>query len=142
MKKSTLQITHQFDFDLLGLVAPLKDYKMAWIINKSLGFELTKVADFQLEFVSQPNLIISQYLQKKEHGYIQLLKNRCYSDSSMVRYLIPELKLVDYFLIMQDFTYQMDLNSYIEDLSTNSLIQNVVKLDITKLKSKENLLTY
>ena len=142
MKKNTLQITHQYEFDLLGLVAPLKDYKMAWIINKSLGFGLTKVADFELDFVSQPGLIISQYLQKKEHGYIQLLKNRSYSESGLVRYLIPELKFVDYFLIMQDFTYEMNLNSYIEDLSANNLIQNVVKLDISKLKSKENLLTY
>src|SRR5690554_2406985 len=142
MKKNTLQITHQYEFDLLGLVAPLKDYKMAWIINKSLGFGLTKVADFHLDFVSQPELIISQYLQKKEHGYIQLLKNRSYSESGMVRYLIPELKFVDYFLIMQDFTYEMNLNSYIEGLSASNLIQNVVKLDISKLKSKENLLTY
>ena len=142
MKKSTLQVTHQYEFDLLGLIAPLKDYKMAWLINQSLGINLVKATDFRMEFLKQPDLILSQYILKKEHGYIQLLKNRSYSDSGLVGYLVPELKYVDYFLILQDYTLEMNINAYIENLSAVNLIQNVVKLDITKLKSKENLLTY
>lgn len=142
MKKSTLQVTHQYEFDLLGLIAPLKDYKMAWLINQSLGINLVKAADFRMEFLKQPDLILSQYILKKEHGYIQLLRNRSYSDSGLVGYLVPELKYVDYFLILQDYTLEMNINAYIENLSAVNLIQNVVKLDITKLKSKENLLTY
>jgi len=142
MKKSTLQVTHQYEFDLLGLIAPLKDYKMAWLINQSLGINLVKATDFRMEFLKQPDLILSQYILKKEHGYIQLLRNRSYSDSGLVGYLVPELKYVDYFLILQDYTLEMNINAYIENLSAVNLIQNVVKLDITKLKSKENLLTY
>ena len=142
MKKSTLQVAIKYEFDLIGLVAPVKDYKMAWLINKSLGLNLIKVEDFRLEFLNQPDLIISQYLLKKEHGFIQLLRNRSYSKAGLARYLVPELKSLDYFMVLQDYTSEMNINAYIEDLSMNSLIQNVVKLDITKLKSKENLLTY
>lgn len=142
MKKSTLQVAIKYEFDLLGLVAPVKDYKMAWLINKSLGLNLIKVEDCRIEFLNQPDLIISQYLLKKDHGYIQLLRNRSYSNAGLARYLVPELKSLDYFMVLQDYTSEMNINSYIEELSTNSLIQNVVKLDITKLKSKENLLTY
>jgi len=142
MKKSTLQVTHQYEFELIGLVAPLKDYKMAWLINNILEIKLVKAADFKMEFLNQPDLIISQYILKKEHGFIQLLRNRSYSNNGLVRHLIPELKFVDYFLVLQDYTFEMDINSYIDNLSANSLIQNVVKLDISKLKSKENLLTY
>ncbi|MEX2595156.1 MAG: IPExxxVDY family protein [Anditalea sp.] len=142
MKRSKLQVTHQYEFDLLGLVASVKDYKMAWVINNSLGIKLIKANDFKMEFLNQPDLIISQFILKKEHGYIQLLRNRSYSNLGLVRYLIPELKIMDYFLLLQDYTFQMDINSYIEDLSANRFIQNVVKLDISKLKSKENLLTY
>lgn len=142
MKKSTLQITHHYDFDLLGLVAPLKDYKMAWLINRSMGINLVKVADVRMEFLKQPVLFVSQYMLKKEHGFIQLLRNRSYSDSGFTGYLIPELKTMDYFLILQDYTLETNINSYIENLSASNLVQNVVKLDISKLKSKENLLTY
>ena len=142
MKKSTLQVTHQYEFDLLGLVAPVKDYKMAWLINNCLGIRLVKAKDFRMEFVHQPDLFISQFMLKKEHGYIQLLKNRSHSNTGLVRYLIPELKIMDYFLLLQDYTLEMNINSYIESLSGTRFIQNVVKLDISKLKSKENLLTY
>lgn len=142
MKKNTLHITHQYEFDLLGLIAPLKDYKMAWVINNLLGMNLVKVADFRIEFLKQPDLLISQFIIEKEHGFIQLLKNRSYSDSGLVGYLIPELKFMDYFLILQDYTFETNINSYIDNLSASDLIQNVVKLDIAKLKSKENLLTY
>jgi len=142
MKKSTLQITPQYEFDLLGLVAPLKDYKMAWLINRVMGINLVKVDDVRMEFLKQPDLLISQYILRKEHGFIQLLRNRSYVNQGLVGYLIPELKYVDYFLILQDYTLETDINSYIENLSASNLIQNVMRLDISKLKSKENLLTY
>lgn len=142
MKKSKLLIESSYDFDLLGLVAPLKDYKIAWLINNGLGLALKKNADYTMEFTNQPTLVISQYLLEKEHGFIQLLRNKSYPVAGQARFLIPELKSMDYFLIVQDQTKGVDLNTYIEDLSKIKGIQNVVKLDVTKLKSRDNLLTY
>jgi hypothetical protein len=123
-------------------VAPVKDYKMAWIINNSLDLKLAKIGDYELEFISGTKLCISQYKYEKENGFIQLLKNKSYAQDNNSLYLIPELKIFDYFLLIQDFTSEVDINDYIERLSGNGLIQNVVKLDIDKIKSKENLLTY
>jgi hypothetical protein len=142
MKKIKLFVEHQYDFDLLGLVAPVKDYKMAWLINNSLGTKLVKTDDFELDLMNQATLKISKYFQEKEHGFIQLLKNRSFAEGSNSLYLVPELKVMDYFLLVQDYTFEMDLNHYIENLSRNQFIQSVVKLDISKLKSKDNLLTY
>ncbi|WP_194774158.1 IPExxxVDY family protein [Pararhodonellum marinum] len=142
MKKTKLLVEHHYEFELLGIVAPLKDYKMAWVINNSLGVKLTKSRDFELEFLNQPNLLISQFALEKEHGFIQLLRNRSLSPVDQALYLVPELKIMDYFLLLQDMTFEMNINTYIEALSDNQYIQNVVKLEVSKLKSKENLLTY
>ncbi|QDH79523.1 IPExxxVDY family protein [Echinicola soli] len=142
MRKTKLQVEHDYEFDLLGLVAPLKDYKMAWVVNSSLGIRMIKIGDFELDFLNQPGLIISRYILEKDHGYIQLLKNRSFSDSGQTLYLVPELKIMDYFLLLQDFTQETDLNHCIGQLSQSNYVQNVVKLDVAKLKSKENLLTY
>ncbi|MBT0812606.1 IPExxxVDY family protein [Litoribacter ruber] len=142
MKKTKLQVVHEYEFDLIGLVAPLKDYKMAWVINNSLDLDLARTKDYQLEFINQPALVISQYILEKDHGFIQLLRNRSYSKSDKALYLVPELKTIDYFLLLQDYTYELNINAYIEELSKHPYVQNVVKLDVTKLKSKENLLTY
>ncbi|MFC4871382.1 IPExxxVDY family protein [Negadavirga shengliensis] len=142
MKKSKLLVETSFDFDLLGLVAPIKDYKLAWLINDSLRIKLKKTKDYQMEFTNQPDLIISQFILEKEHGFIQLLRNKSYPVVGHSRYLIPELRIMDYFLVCQDFTYEMNINTYIDGLSKIRQIQNVVKIDVNKLKSKDNLLTY
>ena len=142
MKKTKLFVEPTFDFELLGLVSPVKDYKMAWIINNALDLKLAKTDDYELEFISGTRLCISQYKCEKENGFTQLLKNKSFSHDTNSLYLIPELKIIDYFLLIQDFTSEVDINDYIERLSGNGLIQNVVKLDIDKIKSKENLLTY
>ena len=142
MKRNKLIVEHIYDFELLGFVAPVKDYKMAWIINNALGLKLAKTEDYKLEFINGDNLCISQFKSEKENGFLQLLKNKSFILDTNSLYLIPELKIFDYFLLIQDFTSEVDINDYIERLSGNGLIQNIVKLDIDKIKSKENLLTY
>lgn len=142
MKKIKLVVEHQFDFELLGIVAPLKDYKMAWVINQVLDLKLIKAQDLVLEFIEDPKIEISKYMEKMDHGFVQLLKNKSISKRTNAAYLIPELKIMDYFLLLQDQTFELDINVYIERLSESPHIQNVVKLDVSKIKSKENLLTY
>ncbi len=142
MKKSRLLIEHTYDFELLGLVSPVKDYKMAWLINRDLQLGLRKEVDLELEFVTSPNLKISQYFLSLPHGFVQLLKNRALNSTNQVSYLVPELKSMDYFLLVQDETFQISIDTFVQELSKNQFIQNVMKLDIEKLKSKENLLTY
>nr|HAD51676.1 IPExxxVDY family protein [Algoriphagus sp.] len=76
------------------------------------------------------------------HGFVQLLKNKAINSQNQVSYLIPELKTMDYFLLVQDQTFQISINTFANKLAEIPFIQNVMKLDITKLKSRENLLTY
>lgn len=142
MKKAKLQIEHTYDFELLGLVSPVKDYKMAWLINRDLDLNLVRSEDIEIEFLSLPGLKISQFFLSLPHGFVQLLKNKALNSTHQVSYLIPELKSMDYFLLVQDQTFQLSINTFANQLARNPFIQNVMRLDISKLKSKENLLTY
>jgi hypothetical protein len=142
MKKSKLIVEHAYDFDLLGLVSPVKDYKAAWLINRELELNLVKVEDLELDFYNGPTLKISQYFLSLPHGFVQLLKNKALNSTNQISYLVPELRSMDYFLLVQDETFQISINTFAEKLSQNPLVQNVMKLDVSKLKSKENLLTY
>lgn len=142
MKKTKLQIEHTYDFELLGLVSPVKDYKMAWLINRDMHLNLVRSEDLILEFLTLPGLKISQFFLSLPHGFIQLLKNKALNSSNQISYLIPELKSVDYFLLVQDQTFQLSIHTFANQLVNNPFVQNVIPLDITKLKSKENLLTY
>ena len=142
MKKTKLFIEPTFDFELIGLAAPVKDYKMAWLINRDLDLDLVRAEEIHIEFLSSSKLEISQYFLSLPHGYIQLLKNKAINTSQQLAYLIPELRNLDYFLLVQDQTHQTSITTFIDVLSLNPFIQSVVRLDVSKIKSKENLLTY
>lgn len=142
MKRARLLVEHTYDFELLGLVSPVKDYKMAWLINRELDLDLVKWEDLELEFMTVPSLKISQYFLSLPYGFVQLLRNKSLDTRNQVSYLVPELKTMDYFLLVQDETFQISINTFANRLAKNRYIQNVMKLDVTKLKSKENLLTY
>jgi hypothetical protein len=142
MKKAKLQIEPTFDFELLGIVSPIREYRMAWLVNQELEINLVKADDLELEFLNSEKLEIAQYFLSLPHGFIQLLKNKALNSSQQLAYLIPELKNLDYFLLVQDETEQLDLSNFMEKLSRNPLVQSIVRIDISKLKSKENLLTY
>jgi hypothetical protein len=142
MKKTKLFVEPAFDFELLGLVSPVKDYKMAWLINRDLNLDLVRSEDVKIEFVASPKLEISQFFLSLPHGFIQLLKNKALNTSQQLAYLIPELRNLDYFLLVQDQTQQLSISDFMDHLGKNPLIQSVVKLDVSKIKSKDNLLTY
>jgi hypothetical protein len=142
MKKAKLQIEPTFDFELLGIVSPIREYRMAWLVNQELEINLVKADDLELEFLNSEKLEIAQYFLSLPHGFIQLLKNKALNSAQQLAYLIPELKNLDYFLLVQDETEQLDLSNFMEKLSRNPLVQSIVRIDISKLKSKENLLTY
>lgn len=142
MKKSKLQIEPDFDFKLLGIVSPIREYRMAWLINQELELNLVKADDLELEFLNAEKLEIAQYFLSLPHGFIQLLKNKAINSTQSLAYLIPELKNLDYFLLIQDETEELDLINFMKKLSRNPLVQSIVRIDISKLKSKENLLTY
>ncbi len=142
MKKAKLQIEPNFDFELLGIVSPIREYRMAWLVNQELELNLVKVDDLELEFLNSEKLEIAQYFLSLPHGFIQLLKNKALNSVQQLAYLVTELKNLDYFLLVQDETEQMDLSNFMEKLSQNPLVQSIVRIDISKLKSKENLLTY
>jgi hypothetical protein len=142
MKKAKLQIEPTFDFELLGIVSPIREYRMAWLVNKELDLNLVKADDLELEFLNAEKLEIAQYFLSLPHGFIQLLKNKAINSTQQLAYLLPELKNLDYFLLIQDETEELDLVNFMKKLAQNPLVQSIVRIDISKLKSKENLLTY
>ena len=142
MKKAKLHVEPTFDFELLGIVSPIREYRMAWLVNQELDLNLVKADDLELEFLNAEKLEIAQYFLSLPHGFIQLLKNKAINSTQQLAYLIPELKNLDYFLLVQDETEELDLINFVKKLSQNPLVQSIVRIDISKLKSKENLLTY
>lgn len=134
-----LKIDYQCDFELVGLVCSARAYKLAWYINQYLQLNLAKSDDLVIKFVCEPNIIVSNFAYSTPHCSFRLLKNRSESEVSE-GYLLPELKNMDYFLIIKNESDTFDTAISIKKLSQIKLIDSYQRIAVDKLANKENLL--
>src|SRR5436190_16147971 len=99
MKNIKLVVEYEYDFDVLAIISSVKDYKMAWAINKLLDINLCKTEDISLDFVRDDRLLLSNFIFETEYTTFRLLKNKSYEvGRSSKNYLLPELKDYDYLI--------------------------------------------
>ena len=141
MKKRKLEAEINYDFSLLAIISPLKDYKLAWTLNSLLELQLEKEKDIEIDFLKSQNLVISNFLWETEHSSIRLLKNKSIDQfSDNPAFLLPELNRFDYLIIIKGFESLFSTQSLKKKLLTIPQIQFVQSFPIESLKSKENLI--
>ncbi|POY35599.1 IPExxxVDY family protein [Solitalea longa] len=137
MNKKVLKVSFDFDFTLIGISAPTRDYRFCWFLNKELSFNLTKTDDIILMNKQNEEIYFSRYHQHFEEGEqdFYLITNK-----GTEGYLIPERKEIDFFLLIQNLNYQNEKDALIAKINKISITQTAFFVDANKLKSKENLL--
>ena len=141
MKKNKLLVNYEFNFDLIALNATVKEYKLAWSINKFLHLNLVKGENLALDFVKNQLMYVSNYVCETDYRLIRLLKNRSeVSEGQFGPFLIPEMKNFDYFLIIEDETDSFEINPFISRIKEIPFVQFAMVVDVATLKSKDNLL--
>ena len=141
MKKTNkLIIEYDFDIDLLGMISPAKEYKLVWAINRLLGVRLVKNSDLHLDYMHSEPLVISNFIFETENSVLRVLKNKSLEGEDMKKpFLLPELKNFDYFLMLQGSGDTFSVEDLRNDLKGLNLIQYLTIIEVSKLKSKENL---
>ncbi len=141
MKKRKLEADFEYNFSLYGMISALKEYKLAWLLNRQLNIELDKVRDIEIDFLRSQNLIISNYLYETEHSCFRLLKNKSINQyDENLAFLVPELKRFDYLVTIQGFEDTFSKRGLKDNLSSIPGVQYVQHFSIDELKSKENLI--
>jgi len=141
MKSTKLIVEYDYEFEVLAVISSVKDYKLAWAINKCLTINLCKTEDICLDFVKEGRLLISNFIFETEYTTFRLLKNKSFEVSRTSKpYLIPELKDYDYLIQISGESIAYNGDVIIEKLKELSLVEYIKKVDIKNLKSKENLI--
>ncbi len=141
MKKKRLEADIDYDFTIIGLICPLKEYKLAWYLNGSLGIQLIKEQDIEIEFIKDQNLLISNYFYETEHSYYRVLKNRSVSEfDDKPAYILPELNRFDYLVLASGFEDSYPIGELKNMISQIPKVQYVQTFPVDTLKSKENLI--
>ena len=141
MAKNKLIIEYEYDFDLFGIISPTREYKLAWLINQKLGIHLIKEDDVRISFLNDEELVITNYLYETEHAQLRLLRNRSENrKDDRMNYLVPEMNRFDYLLLKWGEIGDFGDLQWLKKLQQLKEIQYITKMDVEKLKSRENLI--
>lgn len=141
MAKNRLDVSYDFEFDLIAINTNVKEYKLAWAMNKDLGLNLSKQENISIDFSGGKSLSISNYICKTEHMEFRLLKNKAENlHEKFNAFLIPEMRHFDYFLMVADDSMTFEINPFISTIKEIPFSLFAVSVDTSALKSKDNLI--
>ncbi len=138
MSRHVLHVDFDFDFELLSIISPLRDYRLCHQINRHLQLDFVRMND--LEITNEKKRIQAQFpvfTYEDEINFLQyfLIGNKCAGF-----HLIPEMKEVDYFLMMRGDAAGMVKADIMSRLKKLSDIQTLFEVEPKNLKSKNNLI--
>ena len=127
-KKQILSFDYDYNYQIVGICCHLKNYKLAYFINKALSLNLIKQEDFTFSFVDALKSAFSFYKHNLEENQlnIYLVQNR----SSEGGVLIPEYKQADYVFIVE----------YLTKIKNISSVLTAFNIDYKSLKYKDILI--
>jgi hypothetical protein len=129
-------------FILFGIISDVKEFKLAWQINKLFGINLFMQDEAVVKFKNNKHLTVVYYLAEQEFYSIRLIKNLAVESLGLKSpYLMPEIKNFDYLLIVEgEDVNGFDEINFLEALKKASFVQYTSSIDIDKLKSLDNLI--
>ena len=142
MIKNYFDDVYEINYDLFGIVSNIKEYKLAWILNKIFSIDLIKFDDLIITKHNQKIFQISNYFYKTDEFITRLLKNRLINKGSYnnEKFLINKLSKFDYFLQVYNHSNEFNKKEIINKLNTESSIQFANFVDINLIKEKDLLL--
>ncbi|MEJ7691408.1 MAG: IPExxxVDY family protein [Daejeonella sp.] len=138
LNKTTLKFELDLDFVLVAITAQLKDYVFCFKINKQLGTDFSKITDLEMLFSNDEELFYFSryfYLTPESETEYYIIANK-----GTEGFLVPEMRKVDFFLLIRNYIDKEDLRRVISGLNKIPEVLVAAEVDPKKLKSKENLI--
>lgn len=151
--KLTLDDFESNDFELIAIHTNLKDFKLTFLINLKLNVLLAK-NDNEITIKSDDGtgrFSRFSYDDLKHDITWELLKNQTsfnsnkqnvgfFNEDNITMNLIPELKMADYLLKIDNVDASFKCEKIIQNISTIPNISTVYKVETDNLKSINNLI--
>jgi hypothetical protein len=138
LNRKFLKFEIDLDFVLIAVTTSQKDYRICYLINKNLNFNLTKVPDLAVDIAeaSAPVLFsLYHYTANDDETDLYFIANK-----GSEGYLIPEMRKADFFLMIKNHIGESDVDKLVSALNKIPEVVAAVKIDPKKIKSRENLL--
>ena len=160
-KSYSIDFEYDYDFILVGICSPLKDYHMCYRLNKELGTSLYRSRlDVSMDFfegIEKAQFSLYEYWDKQYENQWYLLSNRCQIlcderlqnkgtifdgiiQNEKTKYLIPENSKVDFYLQLHGIFSENRKLNMIKNIKKLNRIVSAYEISIKDIASKENLI--
>tara|TARA_B100001175_G_scaffold85919_1_gene72159 strand:- start:3282 stop:3713 length:432 start_codon:yes stop_codon:yes gene_type:complete len=142
MIKNYFDDIYDINYDLFGIVSNVKEYKLAWILNKIFLIDLVKVDNLIIKKHNKITFEISNYFHESDEFIIRLLKNKLINKVNLnnEKFLINKLSKFDYFFQIYNNSDPFNKKDIINKLNSESSIQFANFVNVNLIKEKDLLL--
>ena len=143
-------------FSLLAIHCGLEDYRLAYLLNKYLGTNFSRMEwDLDYKYTAASYSVYEWYNTENEISW-NLISNLCKKEEDSLQssgslfttqnkvlktfHLLPEYKNVDYLIKISDETQNFNTKIVLDKIKAIPQIITSYIIDTDKLKSKENLI--
>lgn len=133
-RKITLNINGSSEYLMIGISSHLKDYRISFFLNRTLGFKFRKIEDFSFhpqgkEPLTYPVFVFNDH---ETRALFCLLSNH-----HPERKLFPDLKQTDYFMFTNDPINEKSIEELIRNIRSVPNILAAFKIDTTNIKNMD-----
>lgn len=139
MSKHRLQVDFDFEFSLICIISSLKDYRLCWAINRALNIELAREEE-ELKISNEKKRLEAYFNQFHYEDEINFLHYHLLANKSAGAFLLPELKQVDYLLMLRGDAAEDAKEEILLQLKNLPGIEALFAANPAELRSKENLI--
>lgn len=127
-----LDFKTEYDFLLLGIYCAYRDYRICFELNHALELSFEKQDDFEIQLekkgaTGQFAIFLAENSDEEQFFVV--------SNKSVNGLLIPELKQVDYFLLVRNNTRYTTTQLLIEKIKSINIVSSVLEYFPDDLKS-------
>lgn len=127
------------DSRLLGIVAPMKDYRFSWLLNHILRFDFRVKNDIEIQLTKKGRqYFFAVYEYREPNGS---LCHYLYNNQFDGEYLLPEFRHLDFLWLMKgDLPSEELLTEITASLKSITGVQLVMELTNEKIRNKGHLI--
>lgn len=138
MSKYHLRVDFDFEFSLICIISSLKDYRLCWSLNRLLNIELSRQADLAVTNPKKRQESFFNLFQYEDQ--INFLHYFLIANKASGAYLLPELKQVDYLLMLKGDSAGETKAEVLQQLKNFPGIQALFEANPAELRSRQNLI--
>ena len=126
------------DAKILGIVAPVKDYRFCWLLNQCLGCDFRLNSDIEIQLARKNRQYFFSVYEYGEAG--TSIFHYIYNNQFEGEYLLPEFRHLDFLWLLKGDNVQDDHLLYLQQSIKNIQgVQLVIRLEKEKIRNKTHL---